>query len=278
MPRIAFATAAAWPDLSASDRLLAELLRSRGHDVAPLIWSDPVDATFDAILIRSTWDYHERQRAFVTWVEAMERVRPVWNSASLIQWNVHKSYLAELEARGVPIVPTLFVEEGVVGAALFDTLQTDRIIVKPVVSASAHGLRLLERGEELRVTAGALVQPFLDEISDGERSAIVIDGNLTHVVNKRPAEGAFLVQRERGGTAILEAISDESRRFADAVVNALPERPLYARVDFVITRRGPLLMEAELIEPELFLDLFPPSAGALADAIERRLPRKRTED
>ena len=46
---------------------------------------------------------------------------------------------------------------------------------------------------------------------------------------------------------------------------------IYARVDVVETPRGPLLMELELIEPELYFMIVESSATTLADAILARL-------
>jgi hypothetical protein len=47
--------------------------------------------------------------------------------------------------------------------------------------------------------------------------------------------------------------------FSRACLEALPIRPLYARVDLIETRDGPLLMELEVIEPDLYLRLQPGS-------------------
>jgi hypothetical protein len=47
--------------------------------------------------------------------------------------------------------------------------------------------------------------------------------------------------------------------------------PLYARVDGIMRGDEFLLMELELIEPNLFLELRDGSAGILANAILRRL-------
>jgi hypothetical protein len=44
---------------------------------------------------------------------------------------------------------------------------------------------------------------------------------------------------------------------------------MYARVDAIETSNGPLLMELEMIEPELFLDLVPGAADAFATGLVR---------
>jgi len=56
---------------------------------------------------------------------------------------------------------------------------------------------------------------------------------------------------------------------------ALPEMPLYARVDGVVRageRGGELIViEVEVLEPALFMEFDPPSAERFADATLRRL-------
>jgi hypothetical protein len=46
---------------------------------------------------------------------------------------------------------------------------------------------------------------------------------------------------------------------------------MYARVDAIETSNGPLLMELEMIEPELFLDLVPGAADAFATGLVRAI-------
>ena len=58
-PLVAFATARDWPDLVADDRLAARVLAERGVDVVPAIWDEPAEdwSRFDAVVVRSCWDY-----------------------------------------------------------------------------------------------------------------------------------------------------------------------------------------------------------------------------
>ena len=74
-PRLAFATFGGRPELTADDRLAAEALRRRGAVVQPLRWDAPIGewASFDAVIVRSVWDYHLRPLEFLQWVEALER-------------------------------------------------------------------------------------------------------------------------------------------------------------------------------------------------------------
>ncbi|MDH3744569.1 MAG: hypothetical protein OES47_05645 [Acidobacteriota bacterium] len=54
---------------------------------------------------------------------------------------------------------------------------------------------------------------------------------------------------------------------AAGVLDALPERPLYARVDGVVRNGGFVLMELELIEPQLFFGLAKGSASRFANCL-----------
>ena len=53
----------------------------------------------------------------------------------------------------------------------------------------------------------------------------------------------------------------------------LPEAPIYARVDGLVLDGTLMLMEVELIEPELFFHLAPEAADKLAAAVVTRLKK-----
>jgi glutathione synthase/RimK-type ligase-like ATP-grasp enzyme len=278
MRRIAFATSEQWIQLSASDRLAAEALRARGAEVTPLVWSAPGSSTlaeqFDAVVIRSCWDYHLRHEQFIAWLRSLSVA--VFNPVDLMIWNSRKTYLMELEQRGIRIVPTLFPSDALLDESLFDLLGTDRVVVKPIVSASAHETHLLRRGESrnVRDARETMVQPFISEIEEGEWSVIFFDDRHSHTVLKRPAKGDFRVQKDFGGNALLHDAPHGVMELARQVVQALDPLPLYTRVDIVDTRdRGALLVEVELVEPELFFDLAPFATTTFSDALLHRLTR-----
>ena len=69
----------------------------------PLVWSEPsiAWASFDALVLRSCWDYHRRPDAFRAWLAAREREgASLHNSVALARWNVDKRYLRDLEETG----------------------------------------------------------------------------------------------------------------------------------------------------------------------------------
>ncbi|HEV3227440.1 MAG TPA: hypothetical protein VGZ52_11420, partial [Acidimicrobiales bacterium] len=111
---VALVTSTRLPNGWTDDHLLAGALHELGLSVAFVCWDDP-DARWaaaGAVVIRSTWDYHRRLRAFLDWADYVGTVTSLFNSAATIRWNSHKGYLLDLDRRGVPIVPTRVVRAG----------------------------------------------------------------------------------------------------------------------------------------------------------------------
>ena len=285
MRRICFVTCRTWPDISESDRLVQRALEARGATVEARAWNAPgADWDgFDAIVLRSNWDYHFEPDAFRGWLDRLERTGTrIWNPPALVRWNLSKAYLLELAAAGVPTVPTVILEDETRAGleAVMAARGWRRVVLKPAISASAHDTRLVsaatvdEAGAALAsggIRRPALVQPFVEAIpTRGEWSLVFIDGESTHAVLKRPAAGEFRVQPRLGGTVETPPPPEEARTAARAALAALPVAPLYARIDGVETASGFLIMEVEVNEPGLFFAHAPAAADRFAEALLRR--------
>ena len=286
MARVCFVTCTTWPEISASDALARDALESRGVTVEARPWNGWVQdfARFDAVVLRSCWDYHHAIEAFSGWLDGLDAAGArVWNPTSLVRWNLSKRYLLELAAAGVPIVPAVVLEADAssrLGAVLAER-RWRHAVVKPLVSASAHDTVLVDSGEIDRVVAAlasgalrqpVLVQPFVEEIcTRGEWSVVFVDGAPTHAVLKRPGPGDFRVQEYLGGSVEARPAGAAVLAAARRALQALSPPPLYARIDGVETPDGFQVMEVEVNEPGLFFDLAPAAAGTFADAVDRRL-------
>jgi len=296
MLRIALATRRNLPDWEVDDAPLHRALEARGAAIARPAWDDPaVDwAAFDACLIRSTWDYHERRDDFVAWAERVESLTRLFNPASVVRWNTHKTYLRDLEAAGVPVVPTVWIEPGsaVDPGLVMRECGWRRGFLKPAVGSTAwRTLRfddspagLAAAREHLRDLAGehtVLMQPYLDRVErDGEVSAVFIDGAFSHGVRKTPVPGDYRVQDDFGAADEPYRFSDEELGIAQHAVESTGFDLLYARADFIRDAGGDLrLNELELVEPSLFFRHAPGAAEALADGLLERLasPRARSD-
>jgi glutathione synthase/RimK-type ligase-like ATP-grasp enzyme len=282
---VIFATCHNQPLIAPDDEPLAAALRARGVIVTPMPWTEiDRDVLVDApaVLLRSTWDYHRSPALFGSWLKAVgDSGRTVWNQPSIARGNIDKVYLEQLQARGIAIPKTRWLDRAD-QAAVRHTLADegwDRAVLKPRIAATAYGTFLVTPESELSDhdlvptrASGALLQEFVPEIeSRGEISAVYCDGVFSHAVLKRAKAGDYRVQQDFGGSVEPMMPSPELRSFTDHVMSTVDGPTLYARVDVVETGGGPLLMELELIEPELYFLYVPAAALTFARAIARRL-------
>jgi glutathione synthase/RimK-type ligase-like ATP-grasp enzyme len=283
--RVALATYSALRELSDDDRpLLAELWKL-GIEAEPAVWDDAsVDwKRYDAVVIRSTWDYHLSPAAFFAWLARLEALgTALWNPAPVVRANADKSYLRELEARGVSVVPTLWIEKG--RPANLDELLASQgwndAVVKPVISGGAFRTSRVKRGDpnaqaaldDVLAHSNAMVQPFLAEIAaEGEWSFIFLGGEFSHAVLKTVRAGDFRVQEHHGGRTERREPPPALLAQAREAAVAGPAPWLYARVDGIRRGNELVVIELELIEPFLYLAHSPVAARKLAEAVKARL-------
>jgi hypothetical protein len=270
-PLLALATCATLPDLTDDDRLLIPALAAHGISAVPAVWDDDsIDwRSFATVVIRSTWDYHLKPQRFLAWIDRLGAlgVRLI-NPAPVLRWNVEKTYLRDLAAAGVSIVPTRWVEQGDTTplAGLLRETGWSRAVVKPSIAATAYRTWLTDvasaaadeaRFRELVADGRALVQPFLEAIAtEGEWSLIFLGGEYAYSVLKTPRGGDFRVQSDFGGTSVVKDVDPELVVQASGILDAAPfsrSETAYARVDGCVVEGRLILMELEVLEPALFL-------------------------
>jgi len=283
---LALATCAEYPGLSPDDRLLLPALERLGAAPAPVRWDDPARrwGGFDAVVVRSCWDYHHRLPDFLRWLDRLEREGArVLNPLPTLRWNVTKSYLRELAAAGVSVTPTVWVPVGSTATLgqVADEIGAEAVVVKPNVSATAFETWRFDRARATDAEAqfarlvrerDLMVQPFLPAIeTDGELSLVFLGGAFSHAVRKRPRPGDFRVQEEHGGTAEAAAASADLVRQAARALAVAPGDPLYARVDGLATDGTLIVTELELVEPMLYFGWDAGAADRMAAALMRRV-------
>jgi len=274
--------------------ILLEALAAVGLEAAAVVWHSPsVDwSTFDLLVIRSPWDYSSRHHEFLEWLTMVSTLVPVQNDPKIISWNLDKRYLEDLRAVGVPTVPTHYC-----GASerLVDALRaygSQWVVVKPTVSAGSRDTGLFRADDPNALALGAqilrtgrevMVQPEVESLSAGREIAVFLfGGEYSHAISK----GALL---ERGGgfkggkyTEIPRLVqpSEAQLRLAEQVMSSLPaavgavddSAPVVARLDIVVDDRlGPVLLEAELFEPALFVSEDAFAADRFAQVVLTRV-------
>lgn len=265
------------------DIVIAERLRNRGVEVQSVIWDDLAVnwQDFDWVIIKSTWDYHERTEVFIAWLQALQRLRvPVLNPVDRIIWNTDKHYLREIAAAGLAVIPSVFIEanQGTDISSLFDILGSDAIILKPCISAGSKNTYHIQRDSYSQCTAqlqnvleseALIAQPFAPEIiSEGEWSFLFFNGQFSHAIIKTPKTGDFRVQQQFGGSTRKVQPTRQQIDAARAYVAHFAPDCLYARVDAIMRDGKPMLMELELIEPYLFLSSDANAVERYTDALE----------
>ena len=258
----------------------AEALRAGGFEVSARPWTAPGDlAPFNAVLPLVVWGYHERYADWLALLERLESegVRCI-NPPTLLRWNGDKAYLAALDAKGIPTVHTIAVDELDEHALreARDRFGCERLVVKPPVSASATGTFLLEAGDAVPEEVACrrmLVQPFMASIAtQGEHSVMLFDGQFSHAILKTPKSGDFRVQPHLGGTEQPCPPPEGGIDLALQALAAAPAEAVYARVDMVADDEGRLrIMELELIEPALWLQHAPDGGAAFTSAVRRAI-------
>ncbi len=278
---IAIATADLdWVREDPKDQLLNEALDDLSITSSRVPWDAEVDwSSFDAVVVSTTWDYHERIAEFLTWTDSVSATTTMWNPPELIRWNANKAYLIEMSEAGVPVIPTVVTPTAGSVIDAVDIWGVDQVVIKPVVSASARGTAMF-RGDDivgisdhLASFADAMIaQPYQRAVETaGETSLVYFNGEYSHAVRKIPAAGDFRTQTHLGGTLLPVEPAPAEQAVAELVLGTIKERPLYARIDLVEGVDGPLLIELELIEPALYLSLCDGAAKRFASAIAARL-------
>lgn len=284
MHRCAFLTTDNLEDFFIYDDLVKPHLQELGWQVDDVCWRNQhVNYNdYDLIIVRSTWDYQAHPQAFLTTLKQIEASSAqLHNSFSLMQWNFSKDYLKDLAQKGVPILPTIWLDEFDASEVqkAFSHFQAAQIIIKPLVSANADFTYRLSEEDLLFQQQGIkdallgrkiMVQKFEKSIIEqGECSLFYFSGDYSHAINKMPAKGDFRVQEEHGGQLVSVTPTNTMFELAEKTLQALPEIPLYARIDILDTALGLAIIEVELIEPSLYFNMDEDSALRFAKAVNR---------
>ncbi len=297
MTRIAFVTAIVSAALDEDMPPLLAACTRAGLTAEVRAWDDFTVSwpRYDAVVLRSPWDYHTRLPEFLRWCERVDRVSLLLNPLPVLRWNTDKHYLADLHAEGVAVVPTRFVEPdaeplAALQAFLAEFADAAECVVKPAVSAGSADTQRYRREQEfaaanhigrlLDAGRSAMLQPYLDAVdAQGETALLYFDGAFSHAIRKAALLRPDVVGADH--TQVPDAIAardpdaDELRLAATVLTAAsrhLGGMPPYARVDLIRDAVGrPCLLELELAEPSLFFDRAPGAADRFVAALLRRI-------
>lgn len=285
MKKCAFLTLDERGDYVIDDDHAIAPLEQLGWQVSTLSWRqrEVPWSEFDVVVVRSTWDYWDDIPAFFETLRQIDSTTRLANPLDIIHWNLEKTYMLDLEGKGIGIVPTTWSDSVHPGSfpGFFAALGTGELVIKPVVGANGVDAYRVSAGDDLqrmewicdrfRKKRG-LVQTFMPSIlTEGEYSLFYFNGAFSHAILKIPRGPEFRSQEEHGSEIRPVTPEDKLLLRGEEVLQTLSAVPLYARVDFVRDdSRDFAVMELELIEPSMYLRTDPGAPGRFAQAIDDR--------
>jgi len=296
MPYVCFVTGTVYGIADRETAYLIEALKKRRIKSSVDAWDDPlVDwSGFDLAVNRTTSNYMLDPQKYLDWARRAEKETVIWNSRQVLEWNYHKGYLLKLQGEGVPLPPTVMIRQDAEEPLShhLEGLDWDEFVLKPAVTAGSFGLRRyrdatpeaeahfrrLNREGYVQVApdgteyscppCDTIIQEYQPEIEEaGESSLVYFGGAYSHAVIKKPRKGDFRCHPMWGADMKRHRATRGELKVAEAALDAVGMPTEYARIDMLTTRKRPLIIEVELIEPNLFFDFFPRTVESFADHI-----------
>ena len=276
--KLLFLTIDEMPDLLPYDMVVFGKLRSQNIQTDIMVWEDLGKTSvahlqqYQGIVIRTCWNYYKKPDEFIQLLDFCEQNSlPLLNPSDIVRWNMDKRYLLDLQKEGIEIIPTEFVFEHHGG--LFTKVVNKgwkKVVVKPMISGGSYHTFVVDAKEEAEFNTiintyyqnrPYLLQEFIPEISTGEISTLRFANGFTYSIAKVPKEGDYRVQFTYGGKYNVEEVQPKIAAINNFIETRFQNRLLYQRVDGVWRDNRFLLMEVELVEPDLYL-------GHHAEALE----------
>ncbi|OQE24474.1 hypothetical protein PENSTE_c007G00571 [Penicillium steckii] len=284
-----------------SNMILPRMLSDRGASITTKRWIDEdiLVSILEYDIVTFLWaeDYIQHPtefREFLT--QSKKKIESISTSANrpcfvnpieLVQWNMDKRYLLEMQDAGFDIPKTEIFEAQSFGCSsalhqrLCEFQCSGRVVLKPAISASSTNTRLIQdisapSAEDFTylnmcieggLGSSLVVQQFEPSIAEGEYSFTFVGQTLNHVVLKTPRSGDFRCQSELGGSLdhkSIEEIDITTLSIVKSIFAMLRDRfgstqtgkMGYVRVDGLVTKNRPfIVMEIEAIEPHLYFEI-----------------------
>ena len=156
------------------------------------------------------------------------------------------------------------------------------VVVKPLHGNGGKAIfRIAEDGTNLSALSEVfdqtwpephMVQPFLPEVSEGDKRIVLVDGEFAGAINRFPGEGEFRSNLAQGGHAEAATLTTREEEICAAMGPELKRRGLvFVGIDVI---GGKWLTEINVTSPTgiVAIDRFngTDTAGRIWDAIERR--------
>jgi len=284
--KLGLITCREYPDLTEDDQLLIPALKEKKIIAKPVVWNDgPLEPNeFDLLIVRSPWDYYLTTAEFISWInKATSAGYKILNKPEIIKRNLHKSYLKELQRRGVLTADIMFIPKKSVLKLedVFERKRFKKVVIRPAISAGGYENYLVPReeaesfnpiAEKILETSDLMIQDYIEEIETrGEYSFIFLNGEYSHAVIRSVAPGEFRAFEEFGGTVEAFKPTADMIDMAYDINDALGFDTLYSRVDGIMANDEFKLIELQMFEPKLFFGKNEKSVKRFVEAVIERV-------
>ena len=271
MKKIGIVSCDKWNGIIKEDLLLQKELINRGHLAEIISWEDKnINYNeYECLILRSVWGYQNKYLEFKKWLLFLKEYNiKIFNDVDILLNNIRKDKQFQiLDKYSISHINTKFIKNKENLNKLIST--NAKLIIKPIISGSGNNTFKLFSSESSSIDQkeivkafesifsvednGAMLQPYIPEIKNGEYACIFIGGISTHNMLRYP--GIFT---EKQRPIYLETIPKDISKLAYQV-SSIPEfqNSLYMRVDIIYNDGIPTVMEVELAEPDLLIKYIP---------------------
>ena len=229
------------------DLLLQKYLLKAGYKSKVVAWEDNEPA--DIHIIRSVWGYHHNTESFIKFLDNKKTI----NDREIIKDNINKKKQYELlKNNNIPVINTKFLNN-------INELDytNEKLVIKPIVSAAGDNTYKIINKDDLQKVKdlnNIMIQPFIENIKNGEISIIVINKKIKYGIKRFP--GIFTnYQKEK--YLPLEVIDNEIIEIVNKIIAIKEyEDVIIMRIDLVKEDKYKVL-ETELTDPDLFIETIP---------------------
>ncbi len=231
----------------------------------------------DVILLRQDPPF---DMGYITTTHLLERIHPdtlVVNDPGHVRNAPEKVFVLDYQ----DLMPPTMVTRNLNDVRAFRDKYQD-IIVKPLYGNGGAGVFRLKDGDtnlnslvelfQLSFREPFMVQQYRDEVRQGDKRIILVDGEVAGIINRVPAEDEARSNMHVGGRAEPVELNDRDREICERLGPALRERGLlFTGIDVI----GPYLTEINVTSPTGIRQVKEFGGNDIAaliwDAIERKV-------
>jgi len=185
----------------------------------------------------------------------------VINNIEAMLFGVRKDYLLFLQNNNFPVIPSKGFSRHASLEELKDQMfneNEEENIIKPITGECGNSFYILKdlTNEILdykrNKVGGWILQPLLKEVLDGEISLIMIGGEVSHAVRKKPSGSDFRVNDRWVDLIYQINPPEEVIGLAKEIYDKWPFRLLTFRLDAILSSEGYKIMEVETVNPGFY--------------------------